>query len=72
MLEDIQLEVQILVMIVKQDTIVQEALTDRIVEQETIVQVQVEHNVKLDSHVQEALDHYVVSLYIYYSILIIQ
>ena len=63
MLEDIRLEVQILVMIVKQDTIVQEVLTDKIVEQETIAQVQVEHNVKQDTHVQEALDQIVVSLY---------
>jgi hypothetical protein len=62
-LEDIRLEVQILVMIVKQDTIVQEVLTDKIVEQETIAQVQVEHNVKQDTHVQEALDQIVVSLY---------
>ena len=37
MLEDIQLEVQILVTIVKQDTIVQGVLTDKIVEQDTIV-----------------------------------
>ena len=63
MLEDIRLEVQILVMIVKQGTIVQEVLTDKIVEQDTIVQVQVEHNVKQDTHVQEALDQIVVSLY---------
>ena len=51
-----------LVMIVRQGTIVQEVLTDKIVEQDTIVQVQVEHNVKQDTHVQEALDQIVVSL----------
>ena len=60
MLEGIQLEVLIHVMIVMLGTIVQEVLTDKIVEQETIAQVQVEHNVKQDTLVQEAFDHYVV------------
>ena len=47
-------------MIVMQGTIVQEVLTDKIVGQETIVQVAVEQHVKQDTHVQEAFDHYVV------------
>jgi mannose/fructose/N-acetylgalactosamine-specific phosphotransferase system component IID len=50
-------------MIVMMGTIVQGILTDKIVEQGTIAQVQVEHNVKQDTHVQEALDQIVVSLY---------
>ena len=53
-------------MIVKQDTIVQEVLTDKIVEQETIVQVQVEHNVKQDTLVREAFDQFVVRLSIHH------
>ena len=60
MLEDIQLGVLILVMIVMQGITVQGTVIGKIVEQETIVQVQVEHNVKQGTHVQEAFDHYVV------------
>jgi len=52
--EDIQLEVPILVMIVMLGTIVQGIVTDKIVEQGTIAQVAVEHNVKQDTLVQEA------------------
>ena len=47
-------------MIVKQGITVQGTVTGKIVEQETIVQVQVDHNVKQGTHVQEALDQYVV------------
>ena len=67
MLEDIQLEVPILVMIVMQGITVQGILTDRIVEQGTIVQEIVEHNVSQDTHVQEAFGQIVVSLSIPYS-----
>ena len=53
-------------MIVRQGTIVQGVLLDKIVKQETIAQVAVELNVKKDTLVQEAFGQIVVRLSLYY------
>ena len=53
MLEHIPTRGLVVVVIVKQDTIVQEVLVDKTVEQGTIAQVQAEQHVRRDMLVQE-------------------